>query len=96
MTADLFIRLALAALVITGVWTTFGKGMIFGWLGDIFERRLPDAINKPIWQCPPCMSSVWGTTIWFWTGGDATWYVPFVLALCGTMKLISHNLLKDA
>lgn len=96
MTAEFFIRLALAALIIVGVWTAFGKGMILGWLGDILERRLPDVFNKPIFACPPCMASTYGTAVWFLTGGEASfWWIAFVLALSGAMKLITQNFLRD-
>lgn len=96
MSQDFWLRLALAALIIVGVWTAFGKVMILGWLGDIWERRLPDAFNKPLWQCPPCMASVHGTWVWFLTGGSLDfWWIAFVLALSGAMKLIVENLLRE-
>lgn len=96
MTADFWLRLALAALIIVGIWTAFGKGMILGWLGDIFERRLPEALCKPLFECPPCMASTYGSAVWLLTGGSVDlWWIAFVLALSGAMKLCAGNLLRE-
>lgn len=90
---DFLLRLLVGCLIIIGIWNAFKPDMILGWLGDIWDRRLPDAINKPVWSCPPCMASVHGTWIWFLAGGDLTWWVPFVLALSGLNRIVSGKLL---
>ena len=92
---DFWLRMSVAVPLIIGVWTLFGKGMLLGWLGDIWDRRLPEVLQKPLYSCPPCMSSVWGSAVWFLLGGgfEVMWTV-FCLALCGILKLIAHNLLK--
>jgi hypothetical protein len=90
---EFFPRLFAASLICVGIWNLFGNGMILGWLGNIWEKRLPDAINMPLWSCPPCMASVHGTWVWFYLGGDVAMWVPFCLALCGCNKLLSDNLL---
>lgn len=84
----------IAAPVIVGVWTLFGKGMILGWLGDIGDRWLPLFIQKPLYGCLPCMSSVWGTALWFALGNrvEPTWPL-FCLALCGILKIVADNFL---
>lgn len=93
MNAQFWERIALAILVIVGVWTAFGRGMIFGWLGDAWEKRLPAVLGKPLFSCPPCMSSTYGTAVWMLTGGTIDWWIPFVLALCGAMKIVTSRLL---
>lgn len=93
MMNEFLLKLFVASLMCVGIWNLFHKGMILGWLGDIWERRLPEAINKPLWSCPPCLASVHGTWIWFYLGGDAMMWVPFCLALSGLNKLLSDNLL---
>ncbi len=85
--------LPIACLICIGWWNAFSKGMIFGWLGDIWERRLPEAINKPLWSCPPCLASSVGSVVWFWFGGDLTNWLPFVLALSGVNRIVSGKLL---
>lgn len=91
---DFWIRLPLAVFIIVGIWTLFLEGMLLGWLGDFFHKTLPVFIQKPLYDCPPCMSSIWGTTIWFASGGDFIFWVPFCLALCGLLKILAHNLLR--
>jgi hypothetical protein len=94
--ADFWIRMALAAFVIIGVWNALGPGMILGSLGDWMEKW-PKWLSKPLGLCPPCMASVYGTTVYFTTGGEYSWWwaPAFVIALSGLMKLIAHNLLRN-
>ncbi len=88
------IHLVVAMLICAGIWNAFTKGQILGWLGDIWEKRLPNAINKPLWMCMPCLASFWGTLIWFLVfDGDRWMWIPFVLALSGLNRIIAHNLL---
>ena len=91
---EFLLHLVVASLIIFGIWGAFGPKMIFGWLGDILEKRVPDALNKPIWSCPPCMASVWGSIYWFSVGGRVEWVLPFVLALSGFNRIVASNLLK--
>lgn len=91
-----WITLALAALAIVGIWTSFGKGMIFGWLADWMEESFHPYVNKPIFSCILCMSSLWGGLIWLWSGGDWRVLPVFILALCGLLRLISDNLIKTS
>lgn len=92
---ELWWRLALGVPCVVGVWTLFGKGMILGWLGDWLDKWLPDFIQKPLYGCLPCMSSVWGTAVWFATYGSVVWdWLVFCLALCGILKIVSATLLR--
>lgn len=91
---DFLLRLIISSLTIFGIWGLFGPGMLLGWLGDIWEKRLPDAMNKPLWSCPPCMASVHGTWLWCVLGGSLSLYIPFVLALSGFNRIVASNLLK--
>ena len=90
---DFLLRLFIGCLIIVGIWNAFKPGMVMGWLGKIWDRRLPEGLNKPIWSCPPCMASVHGTWIWFLFGGDLTFWPAFVLALSGLNRLVSGKLL---
>lgn len=89
MTSDFWLRLVLAALMILGIWTIFLPDMLLGRVGDDLERRYGEFVCKPMISCPQCMSSFHGTLIWFLTGGSWTWWVPFVLALCGFLKILT-------
>lgn len=86
--------LLVGCLICIGIWNAFAPGEIFGWLAKIWDKRLPEAISKPLYNCPPCMASVHGTWLWILAGGDLTWWLPFVLALSGLNRIVSGNLLK--
>lgn len=87
-------KLVTACLICIGIWTLFNKGMLLGWLGDVYERRLPEWINKPLWSCPQCMASVHGTWIWFAWDGPVELWIPFCLALCGLNRIVSDTFLR--
>lgn len=85
--------------VILGVHFVTREDQLLGKVGNRI-RKLPELIQKPLTECPPCQSSVWGTLI-FWT----LWHEAsllkklllwplYVLALCGKVRLI--NLLLQA
>lgn len=88
MNTDFWSRIMLAALVIIGVWTAFQRGMVFAKGGD-WLYQASQLIYKPAVGCPPCMASVWGTAVWFYTGGEWAMWPWFVLALAGVMKLVT-------
>lgn len=85
--------LAFNAFVIVGWFFATRKDSILQPVGDRI-RKLPENLAKPLSECPNCMSSVWGSLV-YWTHYDAplrsklrTW--PFyILGLCGVMELIS-------
>lgn len=94
MNAEFWIRIALGALLILGVWNAFGKGQILGSLGDWLEDRFPPKLLKPLFTCVLCMPSVWGSAVWFLTGGDWFYWMFYVIALSGLMKLIPMSLIE--
>lgn len=76
------------ALIIWGVFYVTASGMIFGFVDRILPGRW---IRKPLFDCPVCMSSVWGGlgylagVIWFgWH-----WYLlpVYIVALAGFMAV---------
>lgn len=99
----LLLLLAFNAFVIIGVHFATRHDQIFGFIGDAIRRLTPEWISKPMIECPPCQSSVWGSSIW-WTMGftyvplslvDRFFYWPFyILALCGFVRFL--NLLLEA
>jgi len=92
MNSLFYIRLLLAALVILAVWNAMGRGEILEAVGDWLEKHAPKW-GKPFGLCPPCMASVYGSAIWFITGGDLLMWPLFVLALSGLMVIISKTIL---
>ncbi len=93
MNGDFWLRMMVASLIIIGVWNLFSPGMLLGKFGDWLLEHAP-FVGKPLGLCPPCCASVYGTAVWFSTGGDWVWWVPFVLALSGFLRLVAGNLLR--
>jgi len=62
------------SLAIMGIWICFNwQGMIFEPLSYHVEEfcythRLPHYILKPLWSCPTCMSSFWGSVFYMSLG----------------------------
>lgn len=89
------IQIVIGCLVITGAWAACGSGMVLEPIADALEAILPRWFCKPLFVCPACMSSAWGTAVWFFTGGDVSHWPLYVFALCGAMHLISIHLLSN-
>lgn len=96
------ITLFFTILALYGTKVLFQPGMILegpkNWLdmwfierGNAFTRKL----SKPLYACPPCMSSIWGSLVYWW-GNSFTWntdtlffWPVFVLSACaGTWILL--------
>jgi hypothetical protein len=91
---EFWVRLPFACLVTVGIWTLFQPGMLLSPIADALHKKVPTWVAKPLYDCVICFASLYGTAIWFLTGGDLVYWAPFCLALCGLNKLVAHNLLK--
>lgn len=77
----------LLSLVITGIYTAFQQGNVLGWLriicanflDKILGKKLSRYVQKPLWDCLPCMGSVW-TIVFTWHADVFT-----ILAVCGLL-----------
>ena len=49
---------------------------------------IEDFICKPLFDCPPCMASVWGVIGWFYFTPDIA-LIPYILTLCGVNALVN-------
>lgn len=92
MTADFWLRLAVASLVILAIWNALLPAMILGAVGKWLDRH--QWLGKPLGQCPPCAASFHGTWVWLLTGGRLPELPLFILALSGAMVIVSRNLLR--
>ena len=59
MIIDLLFIAILNSLAIIGLWTAFQEGMIFEFVPKLLKQLSP-YLQKPIFDCLPCMASVWG------------------------------------
>jgi hypothetical protein len=100
---QLFLAIALNSLVCLGVHVATREDMIlfpFAQFIKRLSRKVGDYISpcsdfnmayyvcKPLFDCPPCMASVWGLLGWFYLMPSLA-IVPYLLVLCGVNSLIS-------
>lgn len=82
-------------LLVFGIWKLFQKDEVFGALGDWLYKRLGEYWSKPLFNCPPCMSSVYGTIFFASTYHVMPvwvqwWMFPLhCLALCGAATVVT-------
>lgn len=95
----------LASLIIFGIHATTREGMIFHGVKmrvaskiekllsrkyDFYEAEKKTAfLLKPLFDCAPCMASVWGTIIYF-TLNPSYPYLAFIFGLSGLNFLVNR------
>lgn len=80
-------------LIITSLWIWGMHG--FFQLTELSTKiRLPMAIRKPLFDCPPCQSSVHGTIAFWWIFSHPTipLWIAFCFCLCGLNYIIKEHL----
>lgn len=89
---DFISLLILNALFIWGINCLFNEGFILNGVGKLIERTIGTTASKPLFLCPPCMSSVYGV-IGFWLYFGLSWLIiPYVICLCGLNYIIKEYL----
>jgi hypothetical protein len=84
------------SLQITAIYILFMQGMLLGkvrikaanWLDNNFLKANSKVIQKPLWDCPACMSSVW--TIILTQSID----IPLMLCVC-TISFIISKMIEE-
>ena len=78
------IVMAVTLAFIWGLNYACRSGEIFGDPADWMRAHAPKWINTPLFDCPYCMSSVWGTiffVIFLW---GLPWYLWVIFCFCLT------------
>lgn len=86
-------HLIINALWIWGFHTLFQPGMILFKLSNKLTLMIPprfEWIHKPLWLCPPCMSSIHGFCGFFLAGHDITLIPAYLIALTGLNYLLTQ------
>lgn len=94
------------SLCIWCINTLFQEGHLLEKAGEWMENNWPEKLNKPLWACPICQSSVWGLIgffaldYFFGVHHEIKLLIPFIFCLCGLntiiSKLTSHDrILKE-
>lgn len=78
---------------IWGINCAFSEGYFLEGAGKVIEKAIGTKPCKPLFLCPPCMSSVWGG-LFFWAFANATFWLllPYVICLCGINFIIKEYL----
>lgn len=91
--------LILVSLALYGSKVLWQEGMILEkpkkWLDSVFGKAL---IRKPLYACPPCMASIWGSAA-YWINfydGNPIWYIlamwPLtVIAISGIVWILLYQ-----
>lgn len=48
--------------------------------------------SKPLFTCPPCMASVWGTLFFAFTGLEIIHWPLYILMLSGLVTLVNYKI----
>lgn len=83
------------SLQILGIRVAFLQGAPLGelriWTADHLDkwigRKWSMIIQKPVWSCYPCMSSVW-TIVLSWSFSIDKDIIPLILLVCGISYII--------
>lgn len=92
----MIIEALILSLQITAIYIVFQQGMFLGWFrigmanvfDKVFGKKMSRYAQKPIWDCLPCMASVW-TIILMWKVD-----VRMILLVCG-MNVIINKILDE-
>lgn len=76
-------HLAIASCLCLGIYKTFQPGMIFHYLGYLIVNYTPTVLHKPLFKCPPCTASIWGTSYYLIYVGLDWNILLFVMCLAG-------------
>jgi hypothetical protein len=87
-------NIIILSLVITGIYVAFQQGMLFGWLrimvanwlDKLVGKKVSKYIQKPLWDCLPCMSGLWYIVL------IHSFNLVTILAICGLNSLIDKLL----
>lgn len=84
-------RILIISLFTIGYCCTFWPGMIFEKIGEWLEDRLPDYLNKPLWQCYICTCFWVGSFLHLllWRASFAEWLLTVIPAM-GLNAVISE------
>lgn len=79
----------LTVAFIWGFHALFEYPFILWKQGIWLDKKLPKFIKKPLYRCPVCMASFWGTYFFLYSDqtGVMNW-ILFVFAVCGINFLI--------
>lgn len=85
----------LSSLWIWGFYAAFDSKHLLGRLASKLIAGLGTTFCRPLFLCPPCMSSVHGMVIGFIYFGVSLKVLPFLVCLCGLNFIIKTILFPE-
>ena len=90
----MIIQAIILSLQITAIYIVFQQGMFLGWfriwtanrLEKLLDKKISRYIQKPVWDCLMCMSSVWTIAL------TRSFNIELILLVCGINSLIDKFL----
>lgn len=89
------VTVILCSAWIWGIHCMFSEGFIFYKAGVFLEKTIGTTACKPIFLCPPCMSSVHGVVWSIAFCIPVKMIIPFIIALCGVNFIIKKFVYPD-
>lgn len=88
-------QLFITSLVIIAIHILFLQGNILQHAKPYLDKHCPLVFQNPLYNCLPCMASIWGTVAWFAIHGvdvefwidNMKWYLIFIFSLSGLLYL---------
>lgn len=76
--------------VVFAVWFSMLDGMIFGFIGNYLDEKLPnDKLKYFTFDCPACMTTLYGTLFyWVWYGDSWKEWIVVIIASVGLSAII--------
>ena len=90
-------KVFITSFICTLIYVALRPGMVFEIIGEVMEIFMHPLVSKPLGLCLTCMSSVYGTILfYFWSGLPWHDYLPFILAVGGINHIISKYINYEA
>lgn len=70
-------KIFITSALVFAVHYVLQEGEIFGWLGDLLAKILPDKLHDPFFECVVCMAGIYGALIYWiiWHVSVKEWLV---------------------
>lgn len=86
---DFLIHISVASLFCVGLRVATDTDMILEKPASFICKHIPKFFHKPLFDCPPCMSSIWGTSYYFLFVGFDFKIILFVFCVCGLNAVLA-------
>lgn len=88
-------QITITSLLVMAIWATMWEEAIFEFVRIWGDKHLPEKLQKPIYDCPICMSYWYGSALyWIIWGVSIKEYLIVVIAAMG-LNAVLIKLMPD-